>query len=214
MTIVGVAADVKHESFAEDPAPEMYVPFTQKPWPSMATMHLVVRSTDDPTRLTPMLRAAVRAVDPDLPLANVRTLAAVADAALAGPRFAMLLLGAFGVMALVLACVGLYGAVSASVARRTREMGVRMALGAPRGRVFGLIVGEGARVAATGIAVGIVASLVVLRVMAGFLYGVAPTDAATFVAVSTALFLVALAACLVPARRATRVDPTVTLRCE
>ena len=214
MTIVGVAADAKHESFAEDPAPEMYVPFTQKPWPSMATMHIVVRSTGDPATLTSTARAAVQAVDPDLPLANVRTLAAVADAALAGPRFAMLLLSAFGVMALVLACVGLYGAVSASVAQRTREMGVRMALGAPRRRVFGLIIGEGARVAATGIAVGLAAALVLLRVMTGFLYGVAPTDPVTFAAVSAALFLVALVACYAPARRATRVDPTVALRCE
>ncbi|MGE5243546.1 MAG: ADOP family duplicated permease [Betaproteobacteria bacterium] len=214
MTIVGVAADVKHQSFSEDPGPEMYVPLTQKPWPSMATMHVVLRTDGDPALVTAQARAAVRAMDPDLPIANVETLDQMAGDAMVRPRFAMLLLSAFGAMALALACVGLYGAVSASVTRRTREIGVRMALGAPTRRVFAMVVGEGARVAASGIVIGVVVSLAVLRTMAGFLYGVAATDPATFVAVSALLFAVALLACYVPARRATRVDPTTALRCE
>jgi predicted permease len=215
MRIVGIAADVKHQSFREDPGPEMYVPLTQKPWPSMATLHVVVRTiTDDPQSMTASVRAAVRAVDPDLPIAHVTTLEAIAADTMVRPRFAMLVLSAFGLLALVLACVGLYGVVSGSVAQRTQEIGVRMALGAPRRRVFVMVLGDGARVAGLGIAIGGVASLAVLQTGKSFLYGVEPTDPATFVVVSALLFAVALLACYIPARRATRIDPMTALRCE
>ncbi len=214
MTIVGVAADVKHQSFREEPGPEMYVPFTQKPWPSMQTMHVALRTTADPASAASHARAAIQAIDPDLPMANVETLEAIAADALGPPRFAMLLLSAFGGLALALACVGLYGAVSASVAQRTQEIGVRMALGAPRRRVFAMVLGEGARVAALGVTLGVAASLALLRTMTSFLYGVQPADPATFAAVSALLFAVALLACYVPARRATRVDPMAALRCD
>jgi predicted permease len=214
MTIVGVAADVKHQSFREAPGPEMYVPLTQKPWPSMATMHVAIRTHGDPAAMTASARGAIRAVDPDLPIANARTLETVAGDAIVQPRFAMLVLTAFGVLALVLACVGLYGAVSVSVAQRTQEIGVRMALGAPRSRVLAMVLREGARVASLGIALGVVASFAVLRTMTSFLYGVEPTDPVTFGLVAALLFAVALLASYVPARRAARVDPMVALRCE
>jgi putative ABC transport system permease protein len=215
MRIVGIAADVKHQSFREDPGPEMYVPLTQKPWPSMSTLHVVVRTmTDDPQSMTASVRAAVRAVDPDLPIANVTTLEAIAANTMVRPRFAMIVLSAFGLLALVLACVGLYGVVSGSVAQRTQEIGVRMALGAPRRRVFAMVLGDGARVAGLGIAIGGVASLALLQTVKRFLYGVEPTDPATFAIVSALLFTVALLACYIPARRATRIDPMTALHCE
>jgi len=215
MRIVGIAADVKHQSFREDPGPEMYVPLTQRPWPSMQTMHVVVRTvTSDPASITASVRTAIRAVDPDLPIANVTTLETIASDAMVRPRFAMIVLSAFGALALVLACVGLYGVVSGSVAQRTQEIGVRMALGAPRRRVFAMILADGARIAGLGIAIGTVVSLAVLQTMSSFLYGVEPTDPATFAIVTTLLFAVALLACYVPARRATRVDPMTALRAE
>jgi predicted permease len=215
MRIVGVAADVKHQSFREVPGPEMYVPFTQKPWPSMGTMHVVVRTASaDPESMTASVRAASRAVDPDVPLANIATLETIAADAMVQPRFAMLVLSAFGLLALVLACVGLYGVMSRSVAQRTQEIGVRIALGAPRRHVFAMVLADGARVTGLGIVIGVVASLAVLQMMSSFLYGVTPTDPATFGVVAALLFAVALLACYVPARRATRVNPMTALRGE
>lgn len=214
MTVVGVVADVKHVSLREEPAPEIYVPYTQKPWPSMQTMHVIVRTRTAPASITAAVRNAIREIDPHLPLARVAALETFVDEALAQPRFSVLLVGGFGIVSLLLACVGLYGAVSYSVASRTRELGVRVALGASPRRVFGLVLGQCVRITVLGIAIGLGIALLALRVMEGFLYGIEPTDPATFAALSALLLAVALLAGYVPARRAMRVDPLVAMRVE
>ena len=214
MTVVGIVANVKHLSLREEPGPEIYVPFTQKPWPSMLTMHVAVRTQADPASMTGAIRAAIRAVDPGLPIASVATLETIVDEAVAQPRFSMLLVGGFGALALLLACVGLYGAVAYSVTSRSQEIGIRLALGAPRRRVFALVLGQGVRITGIGIAIGLVLALLLLKAISGFLYGVEATDPATFVALSLLLLGVALLACYVPARRATRVDPLTAMRAE
>jgi putative ABC transport system permease protein len=212
MTIVGVAADVKHLSLREAANPEIYVLFTQKPWPSMQTMHVVVRTKGQPAAMTTAVTNAVHRVDPGLPLAAITTLDAIAANAVAAPRLSMVLVTGFGAAALLLACVGLYGAVSYSVSKRTSEIGIRIALGAPRSRVVALVLSESARIATAGVVIGIGLALVLLRAMAGVLYGVEPTDPATFAGLSLLLLSVVLLACYVPARRATRVDPLTAIR--
>jgi putative ABC transport system permease protein len=211
-TIVGIVADVKHLSLREEPGPEMYVPYTQKVWPSLLTMDVVVRTRLDVASAVTSARNAIRTVDADLPIANVRPLVALVDDSVAQPKFSMLLLAAFGIFALILACVGIYGVVSYSVAQRTREIGVRVALGASRSNIFGMILGQGARLAGLGIAIGIAAALGVTRMMSSFLYEVRPADPATFAVVCVILLSVTALACYLPARRATRVDPLVALR--
>jgi putative ABC transport system permease protein len=212
MTVVGIVADVKHLSFREDPGPQMYVPFTQKPWPSMLTMQFVVRTAADPAAVVPGVRAALRAIDPDLPVANVATLAAIAGQAMTRPRFAMVLLGAFGALALLLAAIGMYGIVAHSVAQRRQELAIRMALGAQRRNVFALVIGQGARLGVLGIAIGLGTALAVTHTLAGFLYGVQAVDPPTLAAVSLLLLGVVLLACYLPAQRATLVDPMIPLR--
>ncbi|MGA8223425.1 MAG: ABC transporter permease [Candidatus Acidiferrales bacterium] len=214
LTIVGIAADVKHLSVREDPGPEMYVLYNQKPWPSLLTMQFALRTKADPAAVTAGAREAIRSLDPDLPIAKVASLETVVDASMTQPRFTMILLAIFGVVALVLASVGIYGVISYAVAQRTRELGIRLALGAQRGNVFGMILGQGIRVAGLGVFLGLVGAAAITRVMDSLLYGVQATDPLTFVAVPLLLLGVALAACYVPARRAMRVDPMVALRYE
>jgi predicted permease len=214
LTIVGVVPDVKHISFHEETAPEMYVVYTQKQWPSMLNLRVALRAKADPASITASAREAIHSIDPDLPLAKVATLTSLVDDSLSQPRFAMLLLASFGVLALLLASTGMYGVISYSVAQRTQEIGVRMALGAERRNVFGMVLWQGARLAGLGIALGLVAALGVTRLMASFLYGVQPTDPLTFATVSLLLVGTALLACYLPARGATRVDPLVALKHE
>jgi putative ABC transport system permease protein len=214
MTVVGVVADVKHLSFREEPGPEIYVPYTQKPWPSMLTMHIVVRTRTDPAGLAGAVRNAIRSLDPDLPLAAFTSLDTIVDHAMAQPRFSMLLMSGFGVMSVLLACVGLYGAVSYSVTSRTQELGIRRALGAPPRRVFALVFAQCARIATLGIFIGVSIATFVLRPMAAFLYGVESTDPATFVLLPLLLLAVASLACYLPARRATQIDPMIAMRVE
>ena len=214
-TIIGVVANVKQGSLREKTAPQMYVPYSQneiKVWPPMQTMQVALRTTADPGRTAASVREAMRSVDPDLPLAKVATLTALVDQSLTQPRFAMLLLAAFAVLALVLASIGMYGVISHTVTQRTQEIGVRMALGARRAQVFGMVLSQGARLALAGIALGLMGAWAVARTMSSFLYGVRPADPLTFGAVSTLLAAVALFACYLPARRATRVDAVVALR--
>jgi putative ABC transport system permease protein len=204
-----------HNSLREDPEPEMYLPFTQneiKVWPSMQTMQVALRSKADPAALTATVREALRAVDPDLPLAKVTTLATLVDDLLAQSRFSLFLVAAFGGLALLLATIGMYGAISYSVQQRRQEIGVRMALGATRGNVLGMVLALGARLAALGIVLGLLTAWLVTRTMANFLYGVAATDPLTFAAVAVLLMSVALLACYLPARRDTRGDPMIALR--
>jgi len=214
MNIVGMVADVKHLSLREETGPELYVPFTQKPFPSMLAMHVVLRSRMDATLLTGSAREEVHRLDADLPVSSVVTLSTLVDESLISQRFAMYLIGAFGIASLLLACIGLYGVISYSVLQRTREMGVRMALGATRVTVVAMVLGQGARLTALGMAAGLLAALAVTRLMANVLYGVQPTDWITFASVIPLLAGVALAACYAPAHRASRVDPVMALRQE
>lgn len=213
-TIVGIVADIKHFSMREDTAPEMYVPYTQPQWPSMLTMHFAVKSIADTAALSARLREAVHSADPDLPVSNLQPLKTLVDDSMTQPRFAMLLLASFAGLALLLAAVGMYGVVSYSVTQRTQEIGIRMALGAAHSNVFAMVLGQGTRLAGLGIAIGLVTALAVTRLMNAFLFGVQATDPLTFASVSALLIAVALLACYLPARRATRVDPIVALRYE
>jgi predicted permease len=216
-TVIGIVADMKHNSLRDEPVPEMYVPYTQneiKIWPSMQTMQVALRTKADPAALTASVREALRSVDADLPVANVATLAALIDDSMAQPRFSLFLMGSFGGLALALAMIGMYGVISYSVQQRTQEIGIRMALGASRGALLRMVLGLGAQLAAVGIAIGLLVSRMVTRTMESFLYQVRPTDPLTFATVSIALMCVALAACYIPARRAMRVDPMTALRYE
>lgn len=214
MTIIGIVADVKRLSLRESPGPEMYVPYTQKVYPSMQIMHVVLRSTNDVASVTGSVREAINKLDPDLPMAKVTTLTNLVDNSLAQPRFSMLLLSAFGAIALLLACLGVYGVISYSVVQRTQEIGIRLAVGAQPRQVLAMILGQGARLAGIGIAIGLLAALAVTRIMASFLYGVQATDPITFASVTLLLIVVALLACYLPARRATRIDPLIAIRYE
>jgi FtsX-like permease family len=213
-TIVGVAADVKRLSLREGPPPEMYVAYTQKVWPSLLTMDVVLRTAQDSASVAASARNTIRAIDSDLPLANVKPLAEIVSDSMTQPRFVMLLIAAFGALALLLAMIGMYGVISYSVAQRTQEIGIRVALGAQRRTIFQMILGQGARLAAFGIAIGLLAASGVTRVMGSFLYGVTATDPLTFAIVSVLLLGLTLLACYVPARRAMKVDPMVALRYE
>ena len=212
MTIIGIVADVKHLSLREEPGPEMYVPFTQKPYPSMLVMQLLLRSEMDPGALIASVHKAVHSVDAGLAVAKVATLKGIVDSSLAGQRFSMLLVGAFGAISLLLASIGVYGTISYTASHRTREIGIRMALGATRLDVFGLVLGQAARLAGLGTIIGLLAAARAARLMASALFGVRPTDPMTFASVTLLVMGVALLASYLPARRAMRCDPVAALR--
>jgi predicted permease len=216
-TVIGIVANVKQTSLREEPAPEMYVPFTQneiKVWPPMGTMQVAVRTMGDPAQMTTAIGKAMHLVDADLPLAKVSTLNTLVHASLGQSRFAMLLMISFGLLAMVLAAVGMYGVISHSVAQRTREIGIRLALGARRGDVQRMVLAQGGRLAAIGIAMGLAGAALGARLLASFLYGVRPADPTTFVAVPVAIAIVAILAGYLPARRAAKLDPAISLRQE
>ena len=209
--IIGVVKDSKYLSLGEDPTPFIFFPYQQSYSP---TMTLLVRANGDPKSLTATVRQQVQALDPNLPLFNVVTLSENIDISLFPARFGALLLGGFGLLALVLATVGIYGVMSYTVSKRTHEIGIRMALGAQASNVLRLVVGQGLLLALIGVGVGLAGAFALTRVVKSFLYGLGATDLVTFAAISLLLFLVALAACFIPARRATKVDPLVALRYE
>ena len=214
LTIVGVVGDVRAE-MASPSDPQVYLPHDQLRaigFGRGGSMTVVVRAAVDAAGLAPALRAAVAEMDPRLPVSNLRTMEEVVDRAVARPRLTASLLGAFGLVALLLAAVGIYGVVSYTVARRTREIGVRVALGAHRGQVVRLMVREGAAPAVLGAAVGLAAALAGAAALRGLLYGVSPTDPVSFTVLPLVLLAVAGLAAWVPARRATRVAPTEALR--
>ncbi|MFN2565996.1 MAG: FtsX-like permease family protein, partial [Gemmatimonadaceae bacterium] len=219
--IVGVVGDVKHKGLDQETRPEMYLPYAQFPstipdstGAAPRAMTLVIRTDGDPARLAGPIRAVIRRIDPELPIAQVRTLDEVFSASVSTPRFTTVLLGAFGGLALVLAALGVYGVISYSVAQRSQEMGIRMALGARAADVVRLVVAQGMRPAIVGLIVGVLAAIAGTRLMRQFLFGVSETDAASFAVGVIVLGVAGIVATLVPARRATRADPLVALRAD
>jgi putative ABC transport system permease protein len=210
--IVGVVGDVKYNGVADDVQPALYLAAQQSPvW----GVSLVIKTNVvDPLSLTTAVRNEIRKLDPELPVTQVRTMEERLSRAIAQPRFRTTLIAIFAAVALVLACVGIYGVISYSVTQRTHEIGIRMALGAGRRNVLKLVIGQGAWLAIIGVAFGLGGAFALTRLMAGLLFGVTPTDAATFISAPLGLIFVALLASYIPARRATKVDPLVALRYE
>jgi len=210
--IVGVVGDVKYNGLAEEVQPALYQPVAQQPaW----GMSLVVKTdVADPLNLAAAVRQEVRKLDPELPIAKISTVEDLLARAAAQPRFRTTLIGLFALVALILACVGIYGVISYSVTQRTHEIGIRMALGAETGDILKMVVLEGLGVALIGTVSGIAASFALTRVMKTLLFSVSPTDPATFASVAFLLIGLALIASYLPARRATRVDPLAALRYE
>jgi putative ABC transport system permease protein len=207
--VIGVSADVKNKGLAQDTQAQLYIPFPQLPW---ANMNLLVRTDMPPQSIASAVRAQISAVDPDQPVNNIQTVDELVDKARAQPRFTMLLLGIFSATALALALIGIYGVLAYSVAQRTQELGIRLALGAKPADILLLIIRQGFIVVAAGIAIGLVAALLLTRLMSSLLYKVSPHDLTTF-ALTPLLFLwIALFASYLPARRATKVDPAEALK--
>ena len=209
--IVGVVGDIKHDGLDLPSEPAVYVPYLQTPDSGMT---LVVRATGDPLGLVGAVRAQVYGVDRNQPVSRVRTMEELVAESVGPRRLSMSLLSGFASLALFLAAVGIYGVMSTSVAQRTHEIGVRMALGARRSDVMRLVVGQGAKLTLAGLGLGLAAALPLTRLLSVLLFGVSATDPLTFCGVSFLLTAVALLACYLPARRASRVDPMAAIRCE
>jgi putative ABC transport system permease protein len=210
--VVGIVGDVKDSGLDEADPPELYLPFDQ--WPVQG-MSLIMKTSVPPASLGEAARRTVYAVDSNMPVANVRTLEQIVARSISQPKFYMTLLAVFAAVALVLAAIGIFGVLSYAVAQRTREIGIRMALGAQQRSVLTLIVMQAMMLAVAGVAIGTVCALVLSRsLVATLLFSTSPHDAVTFVVVAALLAVVALASSYIPARRATRVDPIVTLRAE
>jgi putative ABC transport system permease protein len=212
-TIVGVVGDVKQASLAASQTDSIYI--TPAHWHfADDTMSLVVRTRGDAAALAPAIRSAIWSVDKDQPITRVATMDSLLAATAAARRFALTLFEAFGLVALALAAVGIYGVLSGSVTERTHEIGIRIALGAQLRDIFRLVIGQGLRLTLIGVAIGVAGAFAVTRLMTSLLFGVSATDPLTFIGVALLLTFVALVACYVPARRATRVDPLIALRYE
>ena len=209
--IVGVVGDIHHWSLDRAPGPEIYVPHAQDP---TGGVNLAVRTAGDPLALATGVRAAVGALDPDQPVYSVEPLVTMLERSYFSNTMAMSLMSAFAGMALALAMIGLAGLMAYTISQRTREVGVRMALGAQRGDVLRLMLGQGMRLVLIGVTIGLVMALGAAQFMRGLLFGVGPADPATFATAAGALCGVGLLACWIPARRATKVDPMVALRYE
>ncbi len=209
--VVGVVGHMVHEGLDAQKRIQVYFPLAQNDLPFLG---LTVRTAGDPLAALGTVRAAVRSVDPDLPVAGVETMERLIDQSTGSRRFAMLLLGGFALLAMVLASIGLYGVMSYTVTQRSRELGVRLALGADPRAVLGLVLGQGFRLALTGVVLGLVVAVAVTRVMKNMLFNLSATDPLTFLTIALLLVAVALVASYLPALRATRVDPIVALRSE
>jgi ABC-type antimicrobial peptide transport system permease subunit len=217
VTVVGIAADERHVSVTGIVKEKFFVPHIQ--WPVVTSggdpirsVFVVARTAGDPMSEADAVRTVIRQIDPNLPVANVRSMNDVVNAALATPRLTSFLLGAFAVIALALAAVGIHGVLAYLVSQRTPEIGIRLALGADRSQVIGIVVRHGLLLAAMGIGIGLVGALVLTELMTSQLYGVHPNDPLTFVTVAAALLFSALTASFLPARRAARVSPMIALR--
>jgi len=214
MTVIGVVGDVKHSGLNQPTDPSVYTPFAQNDEAWRRFMTLAIRAGEASPGLVEEVKKQIWSLDNQIPVSDVHTMEELMSVSLAQQRFNMLLLGLFAALALVLAAVGIYGAMAYAVNQRTHEIGIRTALGAQRGDVLRLVMKDGANIALFGIASGIAGALALTRLMASLLFEVKPTDPATFADVAILLALVALAACYIPARRAMRVDPIVALRYE
>jgi putative ABC transport system permease protein len=209
--IVGVVADVKFSALNAANTEEMYLPMAQVPWPNTT---LLVRSKANVQPLVLAVRTKIAELDPNLPVAGISSMEEVIVASVAQPKLTMQFLGIFAGFALLLAAIGIYGVVAYTVTARKQEMGIRLALGARPADILRLVVGQGMRMILMGVALGVVVSLALTRLLASLLFGVRATDPLVFSAASLVLVGVALLACYLPARRATRVDPIIVLRCE
>jgi predicted permease len=219
LIVVGVVADVKNDGLTEAARQEVYVPLRQRTAAIAGMgfarqMTLAVRTSVEPLNLVNAIRQEVMALDRNVPIASVRTMEQIMATVTVQPRFNMILLGIFAAVALVLAAVGIYGVLSYSVTQRTHEIGLRLALGAQQGEVLKLVVRQGMILALLGVAIGLAASFALTRLLTGLLYGVSATDPLTFIVIALLLTMVALMACWIPARRATKVDPMIALRHE
>jgi len=209
--IIGVVGDVRQSSLEVEPRPTTYWAPARfaYPWNSV-----VIRTSSDPVRIVPEVASIVRQYDPAIAVADIRTMSDIMSISVAERRLTMLLLSSFAGLALLLAAVGIYGVISYSVTQRTQEIGIRMALGAPRARVLRMVVGHAMTLASAGIAAGVAGAWVLTRMMQKLLFGVTPSDPVTFLSVCALLALVAVVAASIPGLRATRVDPVVALRSE
>jgi predicted permease len=214
--IVGLVATTKSHTIGEEPRPILYFPLAKdlRGNDSLTGMTLVLRTRDDPAGYAPLVRETIRKIDPSMAVFDVRTMDTQLSRALLLPRSAAFLFGMAGVVGLLIATVGIYGVISFSVAQKSKEIGIRMALGAMRGQVLGMVLRQGLALTAAGCAIGVGLSLALARMAASLLYGVSPIDAVTFLCVPPVLLLVALAACLIPAQRAASLDPIGCLRYE
>lgn len=213
-TIVGVVGNIKHMGLDAEEGAVMYQPHAQKRSPWLRWMTLVVRTTDDPMSLAAAVRGRIQEVDKEQPVSNVATIEQLLTESIAAPRFSTLLLGVFALLALALTVIGVYGVVSYTIAQRTREIGIRMALGAQMRDVLRLVVGQGSKLVLTGVALGLACAGALTHTMKSLLFGVSATDPAIFAIVAVLLSGVALLACYLPARRAAQIDPMVALRYE
>ncbi|HEV8368987.1 MAG TPA: FtsX-like permease family protein [Pyrinomonadaceae bacterium] len=218
--IIGVVRHVEQNNLDGQGTlrPQFYLNFNQTPPDRLPgqvrRINILTRTDVEPSSLTSAVRGQIAALNKDQAVFNVRTMEQIVSQNVAARRFSMLLLTVFALVALVLASIGIYGIMSYSVAQRTREIGLRMTLGAQRGNVLSMVIGQGMKLALVGVAVGLVASVALTRTMKSLLFGVSATDPLTFVSIAFLLALVGLLACWVPARRATKVDPMVALRYE
>jgi putative ABC transport system permease protein len=210
-TVAGVVGDTRYTGLDRGLRPQVYVHFGQDPKEQMA---IVLRSSGDPNLLINAARFAVQALDPDQPVARVRTMQQIVTTSVASRRFQMVLIGIFALLAVALSVVGLYAVISYSVAERIHEMGLRLALGARPSNLLALVLREGLRLVGLGIALGVGATLLLTRFLETLLFGVNARDVSTFLIAPALLFAAAVLGCVAPARRAMRVDPAVALRAE
>ena len=210
-SIVGIVRDIKHRTLEEEPQPEVYTPYLQT---SDWALGIVVRTTSDPRSLAAAVRQAIWAADQEVPIFRFATMDEFVSDSVSSRRFNLALLSIFAVIALSLAAIGIYGVTSYAVTQRTREIGIRMALGAQRGSVMTLIIRQGMTVILIGISIGVIIAAALAQLMRGLLYGVGAGDPPTYIFVTVLLSGVALLACYFPARSATRVDPMIAIRHE
>jgi predicted permease len=210
-TVVGVVGRVKQDSLDSNPRIAFYVAHTQFPTRAMT---VAFRSRPDSAAMLSATKSTLRSLDPDLPMYHARTMEQQVNESLAQRRFSMMLLGVFAVVALALATIGIYGVMAYLVNQGTRELGIRIALGASQRNILGLVVRQGMVLAISGVTIGLAAAFLLTRLMRSLLFGIEATDPITFAGISLLLAAIALLACYVPAQRAARIDPLISLRCE